>query len=131
MTDSVQSVRSFYEEAFLRANNEHNPEKGQVRGIDKKEYDDLCKYLNGKVKLGGEVGKYAQKKLDELKYLKDCPYNKLSIEANKPFFFEAIFSREKALERQNIISYDTVFFHVFDRLEGINKYMETKKNKSK
>ena len=123
MTNSIQQVDLFYANAYHEASI-HDPKKGQVSGFSKKEYNDLCNYLNGKIKEGGEVGEYAQKKLDELNYLKDCPFNKLDLKNSKPGFFKSLFNKEKSLKRENVISHDTMLLNNGGKLKQANHYIE-------
>lgn len=119
MAESVQDVRLFYEMAYQQASI-HDPQKGQVRGLSNHKYNDLCKYLISKVKLGGDVGEYAQQKLNELHYLKNCAYNKADLELSKPRLLESFFDKEKFLKRQNVISYDTMLLNKVGELAQAN-----------
>lgn len=113
---TLSEVRNRYERAYHEAS-VYSPENGQVSGFSKQEYNELVEYLQGKTKIKGEVGEYARQQLAKLNYMKNCAFNKTDLKNNKPGFFESIFSKEKYLNRQNVISYDTMLLNNGGNLE--------------
>jgi hypothetical protein len=82
----VQGFDKLWQQASI-----HDVENGQTRGINKEEFDGMSLFLNEAIKnpnATAETKNWAQKKLDDLKVMKDSVFNKdqlkKDVEANSP-----------------------------------------------
>ena len=111
----------------------HNVENGQISGINKEEFDGMSLFLNETINNSNataEIKSWAQKKLDDLKVMKDSVFNKENlkndIEKSSPKGLwenvKDIFTKtEKDYYEENVISYSTMLMYDSGGIEAVKK----------